>query len=141
MPESIDPEYGLDKTFRLYDWTEEYGRKGRRLDTAEAVESSSLRSPHAISCGAMIGNGVRLLVRNPHYWIREHRAADGWMEFEDSSEPRILAVASGSVTVATGDSRELEMERGATLLIPAVLAGSMLAKTAGTAALLEIGLR
>jgi len=32
MPESIDPHYGLDKSFRLYDWvTQVEGRKGGKL--------------------------------------------------------------------------------------------------------------
>lgn len=31
-PEGIDPEYGLDKTFRLYDWvTQVEGQKGGKL--------------------------------------------------------------------------------------------------------------
>ena len=32
MPESVDPDYGLDKTFRLYDWvTQVEGRKGGKV--------------------------------------------------------------------------------------------------------------
>ena len=32
MPESVDPDYGLDKTFRLYDWVSQVeGRKGGKV--------------------------------------------------------------------------------------------------------------
>lgn len=126
-----------DTTFRLYDWTGEYGRSGRRLQIADGLEALSLESPEAVSHRAMTEDGERLLVLTAHYWIREHRATDCPIVIRDVPELRILAVVGGNVNLTSGD---IELGPGSTLLVPAPVADSVAVEAAGTATLLEIGL-
>ena len=129
-----------DTTFRLYDWTEAYGRAPRRLHIPQALESLSLDPLEAPCHPPMEGEGVRLLVDTPHYWVREHRAVGPPIALRDVSELRILAVAGGCVTVEVGDGPPLELRTGATVVIPAVVATSTEVTASETATLLEIGL-
>ena len=87
----------------------------------------------------MEGDGRRLLVSSPHFWIREHRATDRPMPLKAVPECRILAVAGGRVEAGTGHETLLQLEPGSTVLVPAAYATTTLVHATGTATLLEIG--
>ena len=129
-----------DTTFRLYDWTEEYDRPPRRLQIRQGLDVLSL-DPPSLPRSGMDGDGVRLLVDDPHFWIREHRATERPMILRDAPELRILAVALGRAEVGTGDGTRLQLASGSTVLVPAALGASTRVNAAGTATLLEIGLQ
>ena len=130
-----------DTTFRLYDWTEEYDRLPRRLQIGRGLDALSLDSPD-LSRGRMDGDGVRLLVDTPHYWMREHKVNQGAMVLRDLPETsaRILAVAHGCADVTTDDGSSLEVRAGGTVVVPAAVAASTRVLARGTTALLEVGL-
>ena len=129
-----------DTTFRLYDWTDEYDRPPRRLQIVEALKALSLDPPAALSRGPMDGEGVRLLVDTPYYWLCEHRGTEQPMILRKVPELRILAVAVGSVGVWTGNASPLELGTGSTVVVPAAIANSTVVLASGTTTLLEIGL-
>lgn len=129
-----------DTTFRLYDWTEEYARSPRRLQIGQGLGVLSLESPD-LSMGSMDGDGVRILVETPHYWVREHRGTDRPLALQGVPEVRILAVAHGCARVRADDGSCLEVRAGGTVVVPAVAAGSTGVTARGTTALLEVGLR
>jgi len=129
-----------DTTFRLYDWTEEYDRPHRPLQIGRALDALSLDSPDR-SRGDMDGEGVRTLVNDPHFWIREHRATEGTMVLLDLPELRILAVVHGRAEVTAGGGTGLWLGSGSTVVVPAVLGTSTPVRSSGAATLLEIGLR
>ncbi len=129
-----------DTTFRLYDWTEEYDRPPRQLQIGPALDALMFESPPAPSQRPMAGEGVRLLVDTPHYWIREHRSSKLPMPVRDVPELRILAVVDGRVVVQTDTSPPMELGKGSTVVIPAAVATSTTAWPSGSAVALEIGL-
>ena len=129
-----------DTTFRLYDWTDEYDRPPRRLQIRQALEALSTDSPATLSRGPMDGEGVRLLVDTPHYWVREHSETSQPMFLQGAPELRILTVARGRTDVTVGDGPPIEIRSGSTVLVPAAIAASTRVVASGTATLLEIGL-
>ena len=129
-----------DTTFRLYDWTGEYDRPLRRLQIPQALGALSLDPPAVTSCPPMEGEGNRLLVATPHYWLREHRASGQAMTPKNIPELRILTVVGGHAIVGTGDTPPLELGLGATVVVPAAASTSAVVMTSGTTTLLEIGL-
>ena len=129
-----------DTTFRLYDWTREYGRPPRRLQSGPALEAMSFDRSGAVWRGPMEGEGRRLLIDTPHYWIREHRATDRPLILRKATELRILAVARGRAAVRADDHSSLLLGPGATVVVPAEAAASTRVTAEETATLLEIGL-
>ncbi|MCY4367926.1 MAG: class I mannose-6-phosphate isomerase [bacterium] len=129
-----------DTTFRLYDWTAEYSRPARRLHITDALNALSLVSPDAISLPGMTGDGDRLLVRTPHYRIREHRATDHRVLLRSPQELSILAVVSGRAVLEGSGHAPVEMGTGSTAVIPAAATTDIRAMTLETVTLLEIGL-
>lgn len=103
-----------DTTFRIYDWAAEYGRAPRQLHPAESMGSIRLRPDDAFSLEATTTPGVRELVRNEHYWMREHRVDGGASTLATTPGPKILNVTHGSI--ALGD---LELAKGTTAIVPA----------------------
>lgn len=129
-----------DTTFRLYDWTEEYDRPTRRLQISRGIDALSIDAPD-FSKSRMAGDGVRLLVDGPCFWIREHRTTEGPIILQDLPELRILSVARGHAVVDPGGGTRVRLRTGSTVLIPAALGTSNLAHTPVTTTLLEIGLK
>ena len=126
-----------DTTFRLYDWTEEYGRPERPLHVEDGLRALVADHRPVPSLPPADGRGSRLLVSTPHYWIREHRLAAGdRAALLREPELRILMVTRGSVSVGNGNVSPT----GGTTLIPAARALSAVAMPERGATLLEIGL-
>jgi mannose-6-phosphate isomerase len=121
-----------DTTFRIYDWTEEYGRAPRDMHVAEALET------------LMVGDDppaappppgpTRTLVANEHYWIVEHRG-DGAMLLDTAAETRVLMVVEGNITVDG-----LAAAEGTTIMVPASTAPTVSVRAARRSIVLEIGL-
>jgi len=103
-----------DTTFRIYDWAVEYGRAPRQLHPSESMGSIVLDSAEAFSLEAVAHAGVRELVRNDHYWMREHRLDGGSSDLARTLGPTILNVTRGSITVGG-----LELKKGTTAIVPA----------------------
>lgn len=130
-----------DTTFRLYDWTEEYGRPLRPLHIPQALRAMSPEPPAGRSLPAMEGAGKRLLVDAARYRMWEHRT-DGGQELDIGEDPelRILMPAAGRAVVESGAAPPLELRTGATLVIPAAAAPSTSVAASGPATLLEVRL-
>lgn len=120
-----------DTTFRIYDWSVEYGREPRQLHPAESIASVRIHPVDAFDVVPGSGRGVRLLAANNHYWIIEHRF-DGQLEMGGAPGPRVLMVITGSIAIG-----DLQLSAGATAIVPA----SALPVTArGVGVALEVGI-
>jgi mannose-6-phosphate isomerase len=104
-----------DTTFRMYDWTEEYGRAPRPLHLTEALAAMNLAPEGAFDLGPMTEAGSRLLVETPFYRVVEHRGTvlPAWT----SPELRILMVLEGGMEIG-----ERAVEPGTTCVVPAIAA-------------------
>jgi mannose-6-phosphate isomerase len=122
-----------DTTFRIYDWSAEYGRDPRPLHAAEALASIDLRPAGAFSLPPADGPGTRDLVRTEHYWLREHRLPDGPSPLAATRGPRVLAAVAGVARLET-----LTLPAGTTAIVPAAVDTGAL--TGPGATVLEIGL-
>ena len=121
-----------DTTFRIYDWASEYGRAPRQLHAAESMASIRLDPADAFSLEPAAAPGVRGLVHNDHYWMREHRVPDGLGRLAETRGPRILNVTQGSVSLGG-----LRMSKGSTAIVPAACTVSAFEGSAAIA--LEMG--
>jgi mannose-6-phosphate isomerase len=121
-----------DTTFRIYDWAEEYRRAPRQLHAAESMASVIIEPEAAYSLDSVSADGVRELVRNDHYWMREHRVSAGISELAQTPGPIILNVTTGSV--ALGD---LVLTKGTTAIVPA--SSSISAFEGAAAVVMEMG--
>lgn len=117
-----------DTTFRLYDWAVEYRRPPRQLHLTESLRSLRLHPPDAFSLPP--ASSTRTLIRNPHFWIREHH--DPRPRLSADPGPRVLMAISGTTRVAGVD-----YPAGSTLLIPAAGLG---VSVEADGVVLEIGL-
>lgn len=124
-----------DTTFRIYDWTHEYGRQPRDLHLAEAGDTLVTRPEDAISAERIDCPGARTLVATEHYWIREHVSGGGPVAVLDAAETRVLMVTRGEVTVG-----DVDAAMGMTLIVPAAIAQGVAVSAAAGAGLLEVGL-
>ena len=130
-----------DTTFRLYDWTEEYGRPERPLHLEDGLGALVGGHPPVPSPPPLPGMGSRLLVTTPHYWIREHRLGPGdHAALVREPELRILAIVHGRVTIRSPACDPLEMRAGSSGVIPAAVLPAILAAATSRVTLLEIGL-
>ncbi len=121
-----------DTTFRIYDWAVEYGRAPRQLHPAESIGSIRLHPDDAFSLAPTTAVGVRELVRNDYYWMREHRVDAGVSALAASAGPSILSVVDGAI--ALGD---LRLAKGTTAIVPA--SSSVSAFEAEDATVMEMG--
>jgi mannose-6-phosphate isomerase len=99
-----------DTTFRIYDWTEEYGRETRQLHIDEAMRSVIRDNPAAFSLG--VTDSTRELVRSRNYWMREHLAHEAGVTLDRRPELRFVTVVAGEAALGdemltAGDSRLL----------------------------------
>ena len=122
-----------DTTFRLYDWSAEYGREPRQLHEDEGAASILPDPANSGSLPSTESRGMRLLVSNRHYWIREHRTHTA-IELSDWPGPRVMMVTRGNLSVG-----DLVLGKGRTAIIPAcALETPVAARRPST--VLEIGL-
>jgi mannose-6-phosphate isomerase len=123
-----------DTTFRLYDWDFEYERVIRAIHPGEALESSRLHASDAVSTSAKHRAGARLLERNDHYWMQEHRSAGVRFVTRGGLGPRVIMVIDGRVALGG-----LDLTVGSTAIVPAS-AGDVELDADDGAVVLEIGL-
>jgi len=121
-----------DTTFRLYDWTVEYGRADRPMHVGEALAGMELRPAALRSVAADPAHGSRLLVDAGHYAIAEHRLAPGRTFTIDHRSVAVTMVVAGAVSLGS-----LALESGATAIVPAA-APPIEVVAAGEATMLEI---
>lgn len=124
-----------DTTFRIYDWTAEYHRTSREVHVDLALESIVRGDPQAVSIAASHAAGSRTLVRTAHYWLREHRVADGLVMLDPRPELRVIMVAEGTIHVG-GDY----VAAGQLVLIPAASPALGPVEAADGSVVLEAGL-
>ena len=93
-----EPQTPSDSTYRLYDWTEEYGRAPRDLHAAEAMRC--LREEWDLNVTVpqpVQGDGV--LVDTPHYRIsRTTDAPAGAVDVPARPRARVVVVVAGSLS-------------------------------------------
>lgn len=123
-----------DTTFRMYDWSHEYGRQPRELHAEAALQSIRLDLPEYHIPVVPGGQEPRVLTDNSHYRILEHRADDRDTVVGDAPGPAILLVTSG--TLRMGD---LNLTAGTTVVVPHA-SGEVTFHASGEATVLEISL-
>ena len=129
-----------DTTFRMYDWTEEYGRTPRTLHIEEGLETIDMDPIGAVALYPMEEEGDRLLIVTDHYWQREHRVADGPVRLRPGRELRVVMVVCGFASVSGPGRTMTDIPKGTTVVIPAVIAEAVTVEVSGKATVLETGL-
>ena len=135
-----EPQTPSDTTFRMYDWTEEYGRAPRDLHLEQGLDTLIMEPEGAVALPAMEGDGDRLLIETEHYWQREHRVTDGPVKLQPGRELRILMVVRGTASVTGPGSFSTTLKKGSTVVIPAVIAEHVFVETTGESTVIETGL-
>lgn len=133
-----EPQTPSDTTFRLYDWTEEYGRAARTLHVEEALGAIRLRPEGMVTLRPAPPLTIRTLVVTPHYWMREHATTTDAGRLVGGGELRILSVLGGHVVVSHEGS-QMELGAGDLVLIPAAISATVDIESFN-ATILEIGL-
>ena len=123
-----------DTTFRLYDWTDEYGRAPRQMHHEQGAAALVVHPEGADSLAPRSELGARELIANQHYWIREHRCERGDFELAAVPGPRVLMVISGTASVA-----DILLQPGTTAIVPAAAVDTAI-EVDEAAVYLEIGL-
>jgi len=132
-----------DTTYRVYDWASEYGREGRELHIAQAVEcalfeeaSDGVMADLSISSAEMGAGGppkmgsVRTRVSGTDFYTMDVVSAscsEVPLVEGDSSGPVVLMVSKtmgASVASKSGGFEEVMVEAGQTVLIPAGIVGN-----------------
>ena len=137
---AVEVQTPSDTTFRLYDWTDEYGRVPRQLHLQEGLAVLNLASDGVDSLPPMDGVGARTLVESEHYWQREHRSEGAkTVQLLSQEEVRILVVLLGTAEVRFGGA-VVTVDSGSTLVVPASCAVETEVVFVGRGALLETGI-
>ena len=123
-----------DTTYRLYDWAVEYGREPRPLHAEQGAASILLNPAYAYTLSPAPGRGVRELISNRHYWIREHRT-NAVVTLARKPGPRVMMVIRGLLEVDF-----VRLRQGGTAIIPADALDSPVTAR-GPSTILEIGLQ
>jgi mannose-6-phosphate isomerase len=128
-----------DTTFRLYDWTTEYGRAPRALHVGEGLSAAEMdlrpetrRPLDAEDALAAVAEQFTVRVRRLH-------AGDGWTAIEaGSGRPRVLLVLRGAVTARLSDE-ELRLVPGSAVALATDAGLVQVAATEDTELLSVIG--
>ncbi len=117
-----EPQTPSDTTYRLYDWTQEYGRAPRDLHATEAMRC--LRAEWDLNVavpGPVQGDGV--LVDTPHYRIsRTTGAPAGPVQVAARTSARVVVVVEGSLS---HPDLPAPLGPAGVCLLPAAWAGSL----------------
>lgn len=133
-----EPQTPSDTTFRLYDWTAEYGRAPRQLHIDEALAALRIDPQGAFALDPFDESGTRTLIGTDHYWIREHALVSDTGPLGDDGELRIVTVLDGELALSHHDS-VASLRAGDTVIVPAAIVDeSDVATTMAT--WLEIGI-
>lgn len=122
-----------DTTYRIYDWSAEYGRAPRPLHVEQAAASIVLHPATAISNSPAEDIETRQLTSTPYYWMTEHRSHGGTIRLTPAPGPRVIMVIAGWASVGA-----LELGAGNTAIVPASAMSSMVEAFDRTV-LLEVG--
>ena len=126
-----------DTTYRLYDWTEEYGRAPRSLHLEEALAVAAtaweVNTDRARAVHRAAGE-VGPLLDTEHYRISRHRLHPGARLRTVGGQARVVYVVEGRLL---GDELVRPLGRGGVVLLPACWDGPLVAATATT--VVEIG--
>ena len=136
----IEPQTPSDTTFRLYDWTYEYGRAARPLHLDEGLTAMIMDPPGVVALNAMHEDGDRQLIDTGYYWLREHKVTDGPVSLEPGSELRILMAVRGTITITGPGICFTEIPTGSTAVIPAAITEMVSVNAGGVTTVLETGL-
>jgi len=123
-----------DTTFRMYDWSREYGRQPRELHGEAALASIRLDLPEQHVQRVRRSVGTRVLTDNEHYRIVEHRSDGGDIVVGATPGPAVLLVVRGAVSVG-----DLALAAGSTAVVPHV-SGVVSCHAQGDATVLEVTL-
>jgi mannose-6-phosphate isomerase len=117
-----------DTTFRLYDWTVEYGRAKRELHIEEALEALLLDPPPPPA--RLSGNAVAELARTRRYVLRAARGPGG-MSLDSATCTVVMCVEGAAVVVR--DFAATPLVAGSATIVPAALgATTAVDATSGT---------
>lgn len=108
-----------DTTFRLYDWTDEYGRAPRSLHVDEAVGAAASAWSTNLDPPAPVATDGRV-ASSPYYDIDRHRVTSAATRVRPSGQLVVTIVLEGRLrlgTVAAG--------RGGVIIQPAVWSGNL----------------
>lgn len=132
-----------DTTFRVYDWTQEYGRAKRAMHIAEAMACIDFATLPPAPKRREPGKARGLVSRTAYFevwscrgsgpvWPRDHAELDA--RGRAPSFVVVMTLSEGVRWKPTGREGETQMHaRGQTLLVPAALAGRSTIVTAGEA--------
>ena len=118
-----------DTTFRLFDW----GRRGRTLHVAEALECVVLGPPpvetyERRSHIAGMFTTVSRLVECEHFRIEKIRMSEGYQQEIPYDQPTVWMVLEGGGTITPAKQADpVSFARGQTLLLPANLKDAQVA--------------
>jgi mannose-6-phosphate isomerase len=134
-----EPQTPSDTTYRLYDWTEEYGRPARELHLEQGLQALHIGA-RPVSLPAMDADGHRVLIETSAYRATEHRSSIGTIEIEDGHELRVLMITRGQVIISIGGRKPRRVETGGTVIVPAASAAALDVDVGAPATVLEIAL-
>ncbi len=109
-----------DTTYRMYDWTEEYGRRPRALHRIESLAAAGTDwSLNTDDRAPLVGDG--LLIDTPWYRLSRGRTSSmpTTVHVGVRDAPRVVIVVSGSVRI------DEEVGAAGCALLPAAWAGAM----------------
>lgn len=133
-----EPQTPSDTTFRLYDWSAEYGRAGRATHLDEAVKALRIAPAGAFALPPVEKPHSRRLIATDSYWIVEHALTSGSEGLGEDHELRIISLLDGQAELARGNDI-VALDAGDTVVVPAGLVPEVGVATT-MATWLEIGL-
>lgn len=125
-----------DTTFRLYDWTEEYGRAPRELHLEAGMAAIELGWGHNLAgpdATRWQGDHPTTIVDTAYYRIDRRRLSTGEARRYAGGVPCVLLVVDGRVA---GDDLAYPLDAGGVVLLPASWTGTLTATA--TATVLEV---
>ncbi len=133
-----EPQTPSDTTFRLYDWTAEYGRAPRDLHIEDALAALRIHPDGAFALDPLDEAGSRRLIHTDHYWITEHALVSGSGPLGDDGELRIVTVLDGEAALSRHNN-VTSLRSGDTVVVPAAIVDEVDVATT-MATWLEIGI-
>jgi mannose-6-phosphate isomerase len=128
-----------DTTYRLYDWTEEYGRAPRTLHLEEALAVAGaaweVNTDRARAVHRAAGE-VGPLLDTDHYRIVRHRLHPGARLRSVGGQARVVYVVEGRLL---GSELARSLGRGGVVLLPACWEGPLMAAIDATVVEIRVG--
>lgn len=114
-----------DTTFRLYDWTREYGRAPRDLHVDEALAAMEMAWQDNIAPPAPRDpdDDATTIVSTPDYRLDRHRLSSGDVVAPAGGHARVVMVLEGTATLTGRES--LSLSAGGVAVAPAAWIGEV----------------